>query len=83
MSVLTSGEISCPVVIVASTGDKLSPFNYVRRIYERIVAPSKEMLLFALDRHLIFNESVEEELPSIGAKLDEYAASDADSKVSP
>jgi alpha-beta hydrolase superfamily lysophospholipase len=73
MSFLTSGEIGCPVVIVASTGDRLFPFDYVQEIYERIVAPDKEMLVFELDRHLIFNESVEEVLPRIGAKLEEYS----------
>ena len=76
MSFLTSGEIGCPVVIVASTGDKLFPFDYVRRIYERIVAPDKEMLVFELDRHLIFNECAEEVLPSVVAKLEEYSTRD-------
>jgi alpha-beta hydrolase superfamily lysophospholipase len=77
MGFLTSGEISCPVVIVASTGDKLFPFDYVQRIYERIVAPDKEMLVFELDRHLIFNECVEEVLPTLCAKLGEYSTSQA------
>jgi alpha-beta hydrolase superfamily lysophospholipase len=75
MSFLTSGEINCPVVIVASTGDRLFPFDYVQRIYEHIVAPDKEMLILDLDRHLIFNERVEEVLPSMSAKLDEYSTS--------
>jgi alpha-beta hydrolase superfamily lysophospholipase len=73
MRFLTTGEISCPVVIVASTGDELFPLDYVRTIYERIVAPEKEMLLFELDRHLIFNERVEGVLPSMIAKLGEYS----------
>ncbi|HJQ30127.1 MAG TPA: hypothetical protein VJ827_12360 [Rubrobacter sp.] len=83
MRFLTSGEIGCPVVNVAPTGDRLFPFDYARTIYERIVAPGKEMLLFGLDRHLIFNECVEEVLPSIGAKLNKYAASDAGGKGAP
>jgi alpha-beta hydrolase superfamily lysophospholipase len=74
-SFLTSGEINCPVVIVASTGDRLFPFDYVQRIYEHIVALDKEMLILDLDRHLIFNERVEEVLPSMSAKLDEYSTS--------
>jgi esterase/lipase len=73
MSFLTSGEIGCPIVILASTGDKLFPFGYVQRLYELIVALDKEMLVFELDCHLIFNESVEEVLPSVGAKLEEYS----------
>jgi hypothetical protein len=73
MSFLTSGEIGCSVVIIASTGDKLFPFDYVQEIYERIVAPDKEMLVFELDRHLIFNECVKEVLPSVAEKLEEYS----------
>jgi hypothetical protein len=73
MSFLTSGEIGCSVVIIASTGDKLFPFDYVQEIYERIVAPDKEMLVFELDRHLVFNECVKEVLPSVAEKLEEYS----------
>jgi pimeloyl-ACP methyl ester carboxylesterase len=73
-SFLTSGQIRCPVVVIASTGDRLFPFDYVRRVYGRIVAPRKEMLVFGLDRHLIFNECVEEVLPGVVAKLREYCA---------
>jgi hypothetical protein len=62
------------VVVIASTGDRLFPFDYVRRVYGRIVALCKEMLVFGLDRHLIFNECVEEVLPSVVAKLREYCA---------
>jgi hypothetical protein len=60
--------------VIASTGDKLFPFDYTEQVYEGIVAPSKEMLVFELDRHLIFNECVEEVLPSLVAKLEEYVA---------
>ena len=73
MSFLDDGSIRCPAVVIASRGDKLFPLDYVRRIYGRIVAPHKEMLVFDLDRHLIFNECVEEVLPSVAAKLEEYA----------
>jgi alpha-beta hydrolase superfamily lysophospholipase len=73
-SFLSSGEIRCPVVVIASTGDKLFPLDYIEQVYERIVAPSKEMLVFELDHHLIFNECVEEVLPSLVTKLEEYAA---------
>lgn len=73
MSFLEDGSMQCPVIVIASTGDKLFPLDYVRRIYRRIVAPHKEMLVFDVDRHLIFNERVEEVLPSVAAKLEEYA----------
>ena len=73
MSFLEDGSIRCPVVVIASTGYELFPLDYVRRIYGRIVAPHKEMLVFDLDRHLIFNECVEVVLQSVAAKLGEYA----------
>ena len=77
-SFLSSGEIRCPVVVIASTGDKLFPLDYTEQVYERIVAPSKEMLVFELDHHLIFNEYIQEVLPSLIAKLEEYAFANQD-----
>jgi alpha-beta hydrolase superfamily lysophospholipase len=73
MSFLRDGAIRCPVVVIATTGDRLFPFDYVQELYKAIVAPYKEMLIFELDRHLIFNECVEEVLPSVVAKLEEYS----------
>ena len=73
MSLFRSGAIRCPVVVIASTGDKLFPFDYTRRVFETIVAPRKEMLVFELDRHLIFNERVDEVLPRLVEKLGEYS----------
>ena len=74
MSFMRSGRIHCPVVVIAATGDRLFPFDYVERVYQRIVAPHKEMLVFDLERHLIFNERVKEVLPSVIEKLREYSA---------
>jgi pimeloyl-ACP methyl ester carboxylesterase len=73
MSFLRSGAIRCPVVVIAAMGDALFPFGYTRRVYERIVAPHKEKLVFDLDRHLIFNECVDEVLPRLVEKLGEYS----------
>jgi len=38
-----------------------------------MVAPEKDMLVFESNRHLIFNERVEEVLPSVSAKFREYS----------
>jgi alpha-beta hydrolase superfamily lysophospholipase len=83
MGFLTSGEVRCPVIVIASTGDKLFRFDYTRKVYERIVAPRKEMLVFELDRHLIFNECVKEILPPLVGKFREYAVLDAHRKGNP
>jgi pimeloyl-ACP methyl ester carboxylesterase len=45
MSFLKDGSIQRPAVVIAWRGDKLFPLDYVRRIYRRIVAPHKEMLV--------------------------------------
>jgi pimeloyl-ACP methyl ester carboxylesterase len=44
MGFLTSGEVRCPVIVIASTGDKLFRFDYTRKVYERIVAPREQCL---------------------------------------
>jgi pimeloyl-ACP methyl ester carboxylesterase len=41
MRFLSSGEIRCPVVVVAATGDELFPFDYTRKVYGCIVAPAR------------------------------------------
>lgn len=83
MGFLTSGEVRCPVIVIASTGDKLFPLDYTLKVYERIVAPRKEMLVYELGRHLIFNECVGEILPPLVGKLKEYAGPNAITKWDP
>ncbi|MEJ7843851.1 MAG: alpha/beta fold hydrolase [Rubrobacter sp.] len=72
MSFMGSGRIKCPVVVIASTGDALFPFDYTKRVYERIAAPRKEMLVFDLSHHLIFNECLDEVLPRLIIEFEEY-----------
>jgi alpha-beta hydrolase superfamily lysophospholipase len=56
---MRDGSIRCPVLVLAGAGDRLFSFAYTRRVFDRIVAPSKELLVFEVDRHLLFNECVE------------------------
>jgi alpha-beta hydrolase superfamily lysophospholipase len=58
LSGLGDGSIGCPVLVVAASGDPLFSFAYTRRVFDRIVAPAKELLVFEVDRHLLFNECV-------------------------
>ena len=51
--------ISGPVLVVAATGDPLFSLAYTGRVFDRIVAPTKELLVFEVGRHLLFNECVE------------------------
>ncbi len=67
-----SDQIHCPVVVIASIGDPLFPFEYIKRIYRQIKAPSKELLTFDLNYHLIFNECLDEILPRLIETLKKY-----------
>ena len=47
------------MLVIAATGDPLFSFGYTRRVFDQIVAPAKELLVFEVDRHLLFNECVQ------------------------
>ncbi|HEX2916130.1 MAG TPA: alpha/beta hydrolase [Chloroflexia bacterium] len=70
---LSAGKIKCPVVVISASGDTLFSRSYTQRVFQRIVAPSRQMLEFELNNHLIFNECLEEILPGLLDKLREYA----------
>ena len=59
LSGVGDGSIGCPVLVIAASGDPLFSLAYTRRVFDRIVAPVKELLVFDVDRHLLFNECVE------------------------
>jgi alpha-beta hydrolase superfamily lysophospholipase len=59
LSGMRDGSIGCPVLVIAARGDPLFSLGYTRRVFYRIVAPAKELLVFEVDRHLLFNECVE------------------------
>jgi hypothetical protein len=40
---MRDGSIRCPVLGIAGAGDPLFSFAYTRRVFDRIVAPSKEL----------------------------------------
>jgi alpha-beta hydrolase superfamily lysophospholipase len=52
------GPARCPVTVVAASGDPPSSLDYTRQVYERITAPSKELVVIESDRHLIFIEDL-------------------------
>jgi alpha-beta hydrolase superfamily lysophospholipase len=59
LSGMADGRIGCPVLVIAGRGDPLFSLAYTRRVFDQIVAPTKELLVFEVDRHLLFNECVE------------------------
>ena len=73
LSMVTDGSITCPVVVIASQGDLLFPYDYTLQVFQRIAAPKKEMLLFDEPYHLIFQECIDRIIGPIVDKLKEYA----------
>jgi hypothetical protein len=59
--------------VIAATGDLLFTFGYTGRVFKRIVAPSKELLVVRVDRHLQFNECVELVLDPLADRSDSAA----------
>jgi alpha-beta hydrolase superfamily lysophospholipase len=72
LSKVSDGSIKCPVVVIASTGDTLFPYDYCLEVFEKIAAPHKEMLVFDEPCHLIFNECPERIIGPVVQKLNEY-----------
>jgi alpha-beta hydrolase superfamily lysophospholipase len=72
LSGMTDGTIACPVVVIASKTDRLFDYRYICRVFEKIVAPQKEMLTFEEGSHLLFVDSTEVAVTAIVSKLKEY-----------
>jgi alpha-beta hydrolase superfamily lysophospholipase len=72
LSKVSDGSIKCPVVVIASTGDTLFPYDYCLEVFEKIAAPHKEMLVFDEPYHLIFNECTERVIGQVVQKLNEF-----------
>ncbi len=72
---VTGGDIKCPVVVIASTGDKLFSLDYMKRVYDLIKAPEKDMMVFEENHHLIFNECVDQVINPVAEKITACTAS--------
>ena len=73
-SPITDGSIACPMVVIASAGDKLFSKEYQALAYEKVKAPKKEILWLDEDCHLIMVEdaSVQRVIGPIAEKLAYY-----------
>lgn len=76
MSFLRTGAITCPLVVIGSTGDPLFKASYTQRVFANIAAPQKELLIFRSARHLLLNEDLPTVLSELHLRL-EKAFSDA------
>ncbi len=66
---ITSGAIRVPVHVVASTGDPLFSYGYVKAVSARISAPRVEMVLVDLPMHLIFVAAPTQTVAALGEVL--------------
>lgn len=73
-SPITDGGIACPVVVIASAGDRLFSKEYQELAYEKVKAPKKEILWLDEDCHLIMveDQSVRRVIGPIAGKMAEY-----------
>ncbi|MHB8065385.1 MAG: alpha/beta hydrolase [Ruminiclostridium sp.] len=69
---ISDGSIKCPVVVIVGKGDPLFPFEYTKKVFDMIRAPSKEMLIFDLDKHLIMTECVDTIIEDVVSKVKEF-----------
>lgn len=69
LSGMRNGSITCPVVVIAGSGDPLFPLDYTRQVYAGIVAPTKELLVVDSGVHLLFNEDIDAVLPPLLDRL--------------
>lgn len=72
-----SGSARCPVVVLAGSGDPLFSLEYIRQVFDRIDAPAKELLVIDSDRHLLFNEALDQVLPILVPRLLAHAPATA------
>jgi len=72
LSRVSDGSIRCPVVVIAADGDPLFSFDYTKKVFGLIKAPHKELLTFHLNRHLIFNECIEDVVGPVASKVKEF-----------
>lgn len=71
---MTDGSIACPVTVVAARGDPLFPLAYTEQVFDRIVAPAKELVVIDSDVHLLFNEDIDRVLPPLLDRLTRLTA---------
>jgi alpha-beta hydrolase superfamily lysophospholipase len=68
------GPARCPVVVLAASGDRLFSLDYTRQVFDRIDAPTKELVVIDADCHLLFNEALDEVLSVLVPRLLAHAS---------
>lgn len=75
LACLENGSIRCPVVLITAKGDPLFSFDYTKKVFERINAPQKELVVLNLSRHMIFHEGTADTIKELEHALQKYLRS--------
>lgn len=65
-------------MVLAAIGDRLFPLDYIRGVYDRIVAPRKELVVLDAPCHLVFQEALPETLHAVTTRLHSLSATSED-----
>ncbi|MDR1618205.1 MAG: lysophospholipase [Treponema sp.] len=68
---ISDGSIRCPVYVVADQGDRLFTAEYTRKVFDRLRAPYKEMVVFNFNDHMLMVTHPEEVCQRLGGKMRE------------
>jgi alpha-beta hydrolase superfamily lysophospholipase len=70
---LTDGTMRCPLYLIADSGDRLFTEDYTRKVFERIKAPHKEMVVFHTGEHMLMATHPQEVCEALAGKMREAA----------
>jgi alpha-beta hydrolase superfamily lysophospholipase len=65
------GSIRCPVYVVADEGDRLFTAEYTRKVFDRLRAPYKEMVVFHYNDHMLMVTHADEVCRKLSEKMRE------------
>ena len=71
---LTDGSMTCPLYVIADSGDRLFTMEYTERVFERLKAPRKEMVLFHFNDHMMMVTHPDEVCDTLAAIMRKEAA---------
>ncbi|MDR1322517.1 MAG: alpha/beta hydrolase [Gracilibacteraceae bacterium] len=66
---LTDGSVRCPLYIVADSGDRLFTPEYTQKVFERLCAPYKELIVFNTGGHMLMVTHPREVCDVLSAKM--------------
>jgi len=68
---LTDGGIKCPLYVISDSGDRLFTEDYTRKVFERIKAPKKELVVFDFNDHMLMVSHPSEVSERLAGKMRE------------